>query len=160
MIRTKFPITIEIDDKPFSIVVAEKMSQAQQSELDEVTDKYKSDYEKKDTLQASLSEAIEEFEINKHILADGKVIDRVIVMFEQKALNKTIFNLKKEITELDRNIVGLNKAIAELFEKRYDLSVSGTDAAILKKEISDLGIGFQAIFNELGILIKEAKEKK
>ena len=160
MIQTKFPITVEIDDKSFSVDVSEKMSSTQQEELQAITDKHQSNFEQKDSLRAELLEAQEEFEINKHILSDGKVVDRLKVMFEQKSLNKKIFNLKKDIADSSKDSIGLDKAIEELFEKRFDLSVRGADAAALKKEISELNIGFQTIFQEFSELIKEAKEKK
>ncbi len=159
-IKTKYSITIEIDDKPFSIVVSNKLTSIQQDELDEVTQKHQQSFEKRDSLGAELNEAIEEFEINKHILADADVIEKVKVVFEQKSLNKKIFRLKKEISELEKNITSVSKAMEELFAKRYELGVNGADKVSLKKEIVDAGIGFGVIFSEIADEINKAKEKK
>jgi len=159
-IKSKYPIKISIDDKPFSIVACQMMTASQKDELSEVTDKHSESFEKRDSLQLEITSYKEEFEINKHILSHGKVTQIVAVMFEQKTLNQDIFRLEKEMRELDKNIVSLNKAMEEIYERRFDLSVSGADKDALKKEMQTIGLSYQAIISEINGQVKEAKEKK
>ncbi|MGB3751873.1 MAG: hypothetical protein WA945_09925 [Arcobacteraceae bacterium] len=159
MIKTKFNISIEIDDKPFSISVQEP-TKKQVEEMQEVSNKYKGEYEKLDASKNELKEAQNEFDINKQILEYGKVTEKASVWMEQKKLNKKIFTLKPQITESERTITSISKMIEELLEKRFDLLVGGADKTSLKKECDDKGISFETIIAAIGKLVEKQKEKK
>ena len=90
-IKTRFPITIEIDDKSFSVTVSQQVTSSQESELEELFSKNRENFEKRDDLQNSLNEVSEEFEINKLILENGSITQKIAVMFEQKSLSKKKF---------------------------------------------------------------------
>ena len=159
-IKTKYPVTIEIDDKSFSVSVSQQVTSSQESELKEVFTQNRENFEKIDSLQNPLNELLEEFDINKLILKHGTVVEKVSVMFEQKSLNKKIFQLQKEIAELDRDSLSLSKAMEKLYEKRFDLLVSGADKLKLKEEANSIGLSYQALFNEFAKEIQEVEEKK
>lgn len=158
-ILTKYPIEIEVDETPFNIVVSEPNKQ-QKEELKEIIAKSRQLYSKRDAIKISLSEKEEEFEINKHILKDGKKSQRVEVMLEQKKLIKYIFKEKSELIECDNGIVSVDKTIENIFSKRYDILISGQDKESLKDEIDKKAIPYQVFFDSIAELIVKAKEKK
>lgn len=158
-IKTKYDIPFDIDENSFSVVVSEP-NKSQKQELKVLVDKSKDHYTKRDSLQTELSEAQEEFEINKHILADGKVLEKASVWLEQKALNKQIFKLRKEIDSIDKGLISVNEALEEIYKKRFELLISGADKVSFKKEIEEKGIEYRTIFESIASLIKAAKEKK
>jgi len=159
-IRTKFNVSIEIDEKQFKVSVLDKISSKKQAEIKETSEKHKDSFLKRDALQSELNTATQEFEINKYILEDSKFVGKIKVALEQKSLNRDISKLNQEIKDVDENITSLQDAMEEIFEKRYDIAVSGADKAALKKEVVELGISYQVLSEEFEKLIKAEKEKK
>ena len=159
-IKTKFPICIEIDDNNFNIVVSDYLSKEQKEQLESVKEKYDENFHKQSNLQEMLEQKSEEFAINKHILECGDIVEKVGVMFEQKKLNKEIFQLKKEIEQLQSTSKTLNEALEEIYAARYEIMVSGDDKSKLKKEIEQLNISYSRLFEEFGEKMKEALKKK
>ncbi|WP_455756474.1 hypothetical protein [Sulfurimonas sp.] len=160
MIKTRYPIKIEIDDKSFEIVVPALMTSTQKDEISAVRDKHLNDYEKRDAVQLELNEANETFEINKHILDHGKIVEKAKTMFEQKTLNKKIFELKRELAQIDKTIPDLSKLTEELCEKRFEVAVTGSDKSALKEYLAETGVSYQLLFSEFNEKVEEAKEKK
>ncbi|MCX6076430.1 MAG: hypothetical protein NTW78_06015 [Campylobacterales bacterium] len=158
-ISTKYPVEIEIDETKYSVTVSEA-TKAQTNEIDVVSQGYKEELNKRAPIQEQLNEAREDFAINKEILAHGSVVEKVKVMFEQKALNKEIFRLERELEVIDKSSTNFGEMLEDIFSKRFDLQVSGADKASLKKEIENKSIGYKNIFNEIGELVTKSKEKK
>ncbi|NOQ31517.1 MAG: hypothetical protein GQ570_10370 [Helicobacteraceae bacterium] len=159
MIKTRYPIALEIDDQPFSIVVNEP-TKAQQKKIGDIFDKSALEHSKRDSLQSELNETQNEFDINKQILSEDDVNDRHSILLEQKAHNKRIPQILKDITELDKTLTNMSETLNEAFAKRFDLLVSGNDKAALKKEIETKNINYQVLFNAISELVKKEKVKK
>lgn len=159
MIKTRHEIVLVIDESKFSIVASEP-TKAQREELEAIAKGRMEEFENRTRIQTQLNEAKEEFAINKEILAHGGVIEKVKVMFEQKALNKQIFSLQKELADATKDASALSKMTEEVYAKRFDMQISGADKTALKKEIEDKNIGYQTIFEAIGTLVVESKEKK
>lgn len=160
MIKTRFDISLEIDEKPFSVTVNDKPNQAQKQELEEISDKYSAEFAVRETLQFELEEKTNEFDINKSILEHGSVLEKSSVWLVQKSLNKEIFALKAKLKELNKNISKLYELLEDGYRKRFDLLVSGVDKIALKKEITDKSISYQSLFEAMGKLIIKEEEKK
>ena len=158
-LKSKYDLPIEVDGIEYNITVT-NANKAQTQELEEVVEKNRGLYTQRDSIQAELTESEEEFEINKHILAHGTVFNKVEVMFEQKALNKKIFKLKKELALLDKDLISINEALENVFKKRFELLVMGEDKATLSKELESKSIPYQMLFESIEKLIKAAAEKK
>lgn len=158
-IKTKYDISLEINEKSFSIVSCDP-NQEQREELDAFVEKNQSQYTKRDGLKVELNEAVEEFSINKQILEYGAVIEKASVWLEQKKLNKKIFQLQKEIDDIDKGLNTVEKTLEEIYKKRFELLIVGADKVSLQKEITSQGIRYKTIFFAIAELIKDAKEKK
>ena len=159
-IQTKYPLKIEIDDKSFSVVLAGVISASLLGDLKEIQEKNSVSLSRRASLTQELDEAEEMYEINKHILAHGKVVEKVGVMFEQKALNKEIKRLKKKMIEVNKELVDFPAQAEALYKKRFETDVSGADKESLRKEIETLKISYQVVFNEFDTQMREAQEKK
>jgi hypothetical protein len=159
MIQTKYNVTLDIDSKLFVVVVSEP-TKAQKQEIANISEKHSEKLTHRDSLQAELNEAQEEFDINKQILEFGTVVEKSKVWLPQKGLNKQIHKLKKELNEIDKGLIDVNKMIEEMLAKRFEMVVSGADKISLQKEIEAKDIEYRIIFNAMAELIKEEKEKK
>ncbi len=159
-IITKHNINISINEKSFSIIVQEQMTTIQKDEFEKSKDEFSEKFKDRDALQSKLSVKEEDFEINKHILAHGKVFNIVKVMFEQKSLNREIFDAREKIAKEDKKLNSLSKAMDWLLEKRYDLIVEGEGKESLKQEITSLNISYETLFNEIAKEVSKSLEKK
>lgn len=159
MIKTRYEIELEIDDTKFKVTLNEPNA-AQKDEMKVLAVESSAVYEKRDALQSSLSEKKEEFEVNKLLVKESGVIDKVKLLLEQKSLNKEIFALKRDIDEIDKNTISINESIETLFAKRFELLIGGPDKTALKKVIEEKGINYRVIFETLSKLALDTKEKK
>lgn len=159
MIKTIFVLALCIDEKSFEFT-ANEPTKEQVAQMSATIKKSQEGYEGRDALLEDLQELQEEYVINKQILELGTIGEKISTMFEQKKLNKKIFAIKKEIAELDKNLVSFNDVIEEMYAKRFELLISGMHKAELKKELEDKNIKYGIFFDAVSHLIKEAKEKK
>lgn len=159
MIKTRYNLTLEIDNESFNITLSEPNA-AQKEEMTLLANESSAIYEKRALLQSELDEKIEEYELNKLLTKESGVIDKVKLLLEQKKLNKEIYALHKCIAEIDKSNTNINEALNTLYKKRFDLLVSGADKVKLKEAIENKGVEYRVLFGALGKLVIEAKEKK
>lgn len=158
-IKSKYDLPVEVDGVTYPIIVC-NANKEQKDELDAVVDKNRGLFAKQDEIQADLTESEEEFAVNKHILAHGKITDIVSVMFEQKTLNKKIFKLRKELEETKKDLISVGEAIENIFKVRYKLLVYGESKATLAKELDKKSIPYRTLFDSIEKLIENEHEKK
>jgi len=159
MIKTKHMTELEIDENKFSITVSEP-TKAQRDELSLISKDYQVAIDEIRPLQVQLNELMEEFTINKEILAHAIVIEKLKVVFEQKALYKEILRIQKELKTIDKNYIDFSVTVSNFFSKKFDFMVSGEGKDALKKEMQDKEISYQTIVEVIEDLIAPSKEKK
>ncbi len=159
MIKTQYEITIEIDEDKFGITLREPNA-AQREELTSLSQENIAAYEKKTALIASLREKETEFELNKEIISCSSLLEKLPLLLEQKRTMTEINSLKKEIETVDKSLKNANGILETLYEKRFDLLVSGGDKFRLKEVIKEKGVSYITLFEHFAQLAAEAKEKK
>lgn len=158
-IKTKHNISIEIDDIAYKVTVSE-MTKDIKEKLENSSKQRALEFEEIDNLNFALAEMEEEYKINESILKEGTVSDKSKVWFEQKALNKKIFELRKKINESKKTTQTLHVSIEKYFEEAFDLCVKGENAVTLKNKIDEVGLSYSVIFDNIKKLIARSLEKK
>jgi mevalonate kinase len=159
MIKTTYKVAIEIDEKTFNIVVREPKKQ-DKDELQALSVSHTELFEERNDLSANLTKLSEEYEINKQLTKESDLIDKAKLLWEQKKLNKEIYDLQAKIKEHDKSASSSSETLETLFEKRFDLLVSGTDKEPLRQALDAGGVSYRDLFVEIGNLVIKAKEKK
>ncbi|QKG29728.1 hypothetical protein [Campylobacter sp. RM16187] len=153
--RTKFPFKISIDDQEFSL----EYKELNKAGVKALTDEIKSIKSKTDEIEAIKSD-IQALEEKKSL--DMKLIDalegeeKVAAIKEVKAAIAQICALNKKLKkageeELDIDVVA---------KKRFDMCVSGADAAALVSCIEAAGISYTSLIGEIDKAIEKERSKK
>lgn len=158
MIKTKHDVTIEIDGDSFKVTVSE-ITKEIKKQLDANAKNRAAEFEELDNKTFELKELEEEYTLNKQILSSSENSD-VELLKEQKAMNKRISSLKKDISELQKNLISVADAIEKNHEEAFDLCVKGENASSLKKKIDETGISYSLVYKSLRELVSKAIEKK
>lgn len=159
MIKTKYDVTIAIDEREFNVVLSEPKKQDKE-ELKALSESRLETFKMRDALSAKLAEKTEEYELNKQLLKEVGLVDKAKLLWEQKELNRELHTLRKEINDLDAGSASIDEALESLFKKRFDLLVSGADKEALKSVVETHGVAYRELFVELGKLVAEVQEKK
>jgi hypothetical protein len=168
MIRTKYDITVQINEQEFRICVRDPNSKEKQlleKLAREKTAIFEDDIAKEKELNAIKIE-IEEIktllETNKQLLKEGGITDKIKTLVENKSLAKKLTELEKKRLQ---NSVNLNSLkISEAFEavarERYEMLVSGADKNSLRAACEEQGVSLQQLWREIGDEVQKALEKK
>lgn len=159
MIKTKYTVTVVVDDKEYKIIVSEPNKDQKEQMLALVGNQEK-EREEYDSLSLTLNELENEFEINKTIIAHGSITEKMSVCFDQKKLNKQIASSKKDLAEKRKGLASIETVLEDAFKNRFNLLVSGEGKAELLKVIEESGISYNTVWMALGEEIKKSKEKK
>jgi len=159
MIKTKYDVTIAIDEREFNVVLSEPKKQDKE-ELKALSESRLETFKLRDALSAKLAEKTEEYELNKQLLKEVGLVDKAKLLWEQKELNRELHTLRKELGDLDAGSASIDEALESLFKKRFDLLVSGADKEALKSVVETHGVAYRELFVELGKLVAEEREKK
>ncbi len=159
MIKTKHDITIGIDDKDYEVTVKEITSDIK-AKLNESLSVRGAKFEAVDDKRFELAELENSYEINKTILADGSIVDKAKVWFEQKELNQKIFALKKELNKLNTSVADIDSELEQYHKEVFDMCVSGKHALSLKQKIDELGLSYTLVYQNIKQAVQKAYEKK
>lgn len=161
MLKSRYPITVCVDDKEFNIEVANETPVIKKRfmNLFKTDDK---DVLKRGKLQDKLDRSQNNFKLNIEILSEVEEKERAAILREQKELNNTIFDTKEALTKLPKREENedINAKLEEHNLYAYEQLVSGTDKESLKTYCLENGISFGELWGEFNKLKKEAKEKK
>ncbi|MFV0481845.1 MAG: hypothetical protein ACK5LP_07665 [Campylobacteraceae bacterium] len=167
MLRTKFDVSILIDDQEFKIEVKEP-SKKETILLQNITKEKTSFFNNDDAnkkrrieIDIEIEEAESLLEANKEMLLEIGTMGRFKILQENKILSSKIASLKKEKNSIPAiDIMEINKAFDDVMRYKYDLLVYGQQKDLLKNYIEERGITFVALWNELQNEISKAYEKK
>jgi len=159
MIKTKYDVTIAIDEREFNVVLSEPKKEDKEA-LKALSESRFESFKMRDALSAKISEKTEEYELNKQLLKEVGLVDKAKLLWEQKELNRELHTLRKELSDLDTQSTSIDEELEEIFKKRFDLIVSGTDKETLKNMVEIHGVAYRDLFTELGKLVAKAQEKK
>lgn len=154
-IKTKYDVTLEIDDTSFDVTVSDP-SPEQVEELKAMGEDDQIVSEQLQDLEDELAYKKEMFDINRTILADGSVVDKAKTWFEQKTLAAEIFTLKTKHKALKKE----RGSLEGLYKRRFELIVSGTAKTALQAYIDRTGLSYIAVNGLITKKIQEAYEKK
>lgn len=159
VILTVYALVVPINDKSFSITISEP-NEKQSSQLTAMIKEHSTANDKRSDLQQKLRTVMEEFDLNKTILEHAEGEEKLTLSLEQKALNREIPQLMTDIDALSGDLEKSTIAYKEMYEKKFELLISGKDKALLKKELKDMRIDYATLFESIGILAKKAKDTK
>lgn len=166
MIKTKYEIQFSIDDDKFDIVVREP-NRGEKKELDlksqnakSILDKMQSLADKETELNSELLSVQNEIEINKEIIANAEIKDKITLLWENKKLNKRIGEIKSEIKNLgnsEKLLKDFDIALEESFKFKTSLLIENSEFI---KFINDNAISHKLVWEVLNQKIIKAQEKK
>lgn len=166
MIKTKYEIKFSIDDDEFDIVVREPNAK-EKKELDlksqnakSILDKMQSLADKETELNSELLSVQNEIEINKEIIANAEIKDKIALLWENKKLNKRIGEIKSEIKNLgdsEKLLKDFEAALEESFKFKTSLLIENSEFI---KFINDKAISHKLVWEVLNQKIIKAQEKK
>ena len=164
-LRTKFNITIEIDDiyykvtfKPVNKIIQEKLNLGR--------DESKAQYEDVDNKRLELKETKELKFLNDEILKTHGEIggisteQKTEILLENRKYISKISSLEKLIAKKEKEVLDINSAIENYYKQMFDECVSGEDRVKLQKLIEDEGIAYSVISVYLNEAVREIQEKK
>jgi len=159
MIRTTYPLEIEIDDITYKVDY-KAFNNKVQDELQKNKDASIKKFEKKDAKVHELNFKKEQFALNAEILKDAVKTQKVEILIEQKKIKQEIFDLEVEIEKLVKDADPLKDDIEKTNERIFDMMVTGSNATALKAVLVEKGIDYQIVLNLLGDLASKVSEKK
>lgn len=164
-LRTKFDITIEVDDEPYDLVF-KPVNKIIKEKLDLDLNATKAQYEDIDSKRVELKEILELKSVNDDLLKthgeDGgiKTEHRTAILLENKDYVTRISLLEKDIANLDKQVLDVNSAVEVHFKKMFEECVSGKDKLKLQKIIDENGIAYSVVNVYLNRAVREIQEKK
>ena len=159
MIVTKHKIALVIDDTTYHVVVADA-TKSQEKELKEYAKSYDTALETFTKANSSYMTLADEYKLNKVLLEEPTLIERITIALEQKQLIKKINTAKEAIIDAGEVLNNPSVSLAQIFEKKYDLLITGADAAALKKVVLEKNVGFEKLFAEVNQVVEQVKQKK
>ncbi|MBP3223963.1 MAG: hypothetical protein J6M14_01505 [Campylobacter sp.] len=166
MIKTKYDIKINIDDREFDIVVREP-NKAEKKELDlksakarEILSVIEAKAKKENELLSEANAIKSEIEINRAIIANADIKDRLALLWENKKLNKRARECEREIANLgssEESVREFEAVLEESFEFKSKLLIEGAE---FLSAVGEFGISHKKIWEILSSHVAKAQEKK
>jgi len=167
MLRTKYNITLEIDDEQFFIEVKEPSKTEKiklEKHLEDKTSIFKKQIENEkeaETLTIEIEEAEELLNTNKELSRESGIIDKLSLLLENKKLTSKISELKKRRSSIEKiDIKAMNTAFEEVAKEKYEILVSGNDKEKLKEYMKNNGVSYSLLWEEMQKEVLKAHEKK
>lgn len=169
MIKTEYKIVLEIDDEVFNLVVKEPnlkerkeleaKAENQNAKFAELEAKAKCE----SALNAKINEINEIIAINKELIKESKLSERITLLLENKKLIKEKANLVKELGDLNEatNIINvINADLESLFSFKIDLLIFGDDKERFLATIKNKSISSRLVWDSINEALRTAQEKK
>lgn len=161
MLKTRYEVTIELNEKKFVIVVSQLS--AAQSELLKKESKKDEDVQKKyNSIHAQYQNILSISTLNVEMLKELKDGDKekLKILAEQKSLFVKSAALLKELHTLEGKLPDQEVKNENIARQKFNYVVSGENKEALEQAILDSGLTFVKFNGYLNQLIKEAHEKK
>lgn len=169
MIKTEYKIVLEIDDEVFNLVVKEP-NLKERKELEAKAENQKAKFaelevkaKRESALNAKINEINETIAINKELIKESKLSERITLLLENKKLIKEKANLVKELGDLNEatNIINdINADLESLFSFKIDLLIFGDDRERFLATIKNKGISSRLVWDSINEALRTAQEKK
>ena len=158
-LRTKFEITIHIDETPYNVVV-KAVNKDIQAKLSANLKENASKYEELDSKKYELKELNSLKQVEEQILKEGNVVEKSRVWFSHRDLISKISNLEKELRILEKNARNIHETVEEHYKELFNLCVAGEDKAKLELCINENGLSYETLYLHINELVRVAQEKK
>lgn len=169
MIKTEYKIVLEIDDEVFNLVVKEP-NLKERKELEAKAENQKVKFaeleakaKRESALNAKINEINETIAINKELIKESKLGERITLLLENKKLIKEKANLVKELGDLNEatNIINdINADLESLFSFKIDLLIFGDDRERFLATIKNKSISSRLVWDSINEALRTAQEKK
>jgi hypothetical protein len=167
MIQTKYKTSIEINDKTYVVTVKDpstaekiKLEKAAEEKLAPLKENVEEE-RKKAVIDTQIEEIAYTLEINKEMILESKIADKLSLLLENKSLNKRLSELKKERANIkDVDIKAINDTVEALNKNKFDLLITGEDKQALKNACEDEGVSFTTLWDEIRKEVLKEQEKK
>lgn len=167
MIKTKYFVNLAINESEFELEVREpNLTEKKELELRAANsgEKIKSLEnlaKKENALNIRIAEINELISVNKELLRQLSISDKITLLNENKALIKERGEKQKELSELEDNknlISEIENDLESVFEfKTQTLISAGTE---FYKTLRQNNISFRTLWEHLDVLISKEREKK
>lgn len=169
MIKTEYKIVLEIDDEVFNLVVKEP-NLKERKELEAKAENQKAKFaeleakaKRESVLNAKINEINETITINKELIKESKLSEKITLLLENKKLIKEKANLVKELGDLNEatNIINdINADLESLFSFKIDLLIFGDDRERFLATIKNKSISSRLVWDSINEALRTAQEKK
>lgn len=167
MIKTRFDVSVGIDETIFNVTVRE-LTPSEKKTLENIGAEQKKiltdQSAKEKEIEANkidLEEAQHSLEVNREMLALVPLTEKLKIFIDMKNNGLTIAKLKKDRLKLERaDFTEANAIYERIYKEKFEFSIFGKDKEALKDAITQNNISYQIIWDEIDKEIEEQKKKK
>lgn len=153
--KTKFPFTLEIDERKFELTYKE-LNKKQSKEVLEAFNATKTALNAYTNIKDEIAVLEEKKAAKKEIAGCLKGEAKASAMQEVLELIDEISAKQKELKTAEATEVD----IENIAKKRLELSIDGKDAQALKATVEELGIGYNVLMDAIDEQIQKERVKK
>jgi len=153
--KTKFPFTLEIDERKFELTYKE-LNKKQSKEVLEAFNATKTALNAYTNIKDEIAVLEEKKAAKKEIAGCLKGEAKASAMQEVLELIDEISAKQKELKTAEATEVD----IENIAKKRFELSIDGKDAQALKATVEELGIGYNMLMDAVDEQIQKERVKK
>nr|WP_314904198.1 hypothetical protein [uncultured Campylobacter sp.]DAK27409.1 MAG TPA: hypothetical protein [Caudoviricetes sp.] len=153
--KTKFPFTLEIDERKFELTYKE-LNKKQSKEVLEAFNATKTALNAYTNIKDEIAVLEEKKAAKKEIAGCLKGEAKASAMQEVLELIDEISAKQKELKTAEATEVD----IENIAKKRFELSIDGKDAQALKATVEELGIGYNVLMDAVDEQIQKERVKK
>ena len=153
--KTKFPFTLEIDERKFELTYKE-LNKKQSKEVLEAFNATKTALNAYTNIKDEIAVLEEKKAAKKEIAGCLKGEAKASAMQEVLELIDAISAKQKELKTAEATEVD----IENIAKKRFELSIDGKDAQALKATVEELGIGYNVLMDAVDEQIQKERVKK
>lgn len=153
--KTKFPFTLEIDERKFELTYKE-LNKKQSKEVLEAFNATKTALNAYTNIKDEIAVLEEKKAAKKEIAGCLKGEAKASAMQEVLELIDEISTKQKELKTAEATEVD----IENIAKKRFELSIDGKDAQALKATVEELGIGYNVLMDAVDEQIQKERVKK
>ena len=153
--KTKFPFTLEIDERKFELTYKE-LNKKQSKEVLEAFNATKTALNAYTNIKDEIAVLEEKKAAKKEIAGCLKGEAKASAMQEVLELIDEISAKQKELKTAEATEVD----IENIAKKRFELSIDGKDAQALKATVEELGIGYNVLMDAVDEQIQKEHVKK
>ena len=153
--KTKFPFTLEIDERKFELTYKE-LNKKQSKEVLEAFNATKTALNAYTNIKDEIAVLEEKKAAKKEIAGCLKGEAKASAMQEVLELIDEMSAKQKELKTAEATEVD----IENIAKKRFELSIDGKDAQALKATVEELGIGYNVLMDAVDEQIQKERVKK